>query len=735
MQRIVWLIGVCVCGLVLMAGLPPAAKADLNLHAELTNEKTDSKVTDKETGQVTSSDRDRFDQLYNIDIGRNLYPNLAFRAGGIFQYGDVRSTSEGTITRNHSELLHPFLELNLSNPIFTTGFGYDTTMNRQSATGQVTTKDTRDQVHGRFLWTPVDLPRLNLNYTKTHRYDELAKTANLKQDDVSLNLRYDWHDIYTNYSYVTSKTHDLVRGLKSQRDAHDGRISFNHDVTRDLNLNASYRTTYSTEEYAGGGQPFLAPLSPGNTKGFYVLDDSDPLDWQTPPQPEIKDGNFLVDGVKSGSSSINLGLNGDETKNVSFGLDFGFATRFSTIRVWVDSDATEVANAFVWTLYVSDDNRNWTVQAQTQPVRYVGGIDNYFEFTLSDTVGAPITARYVKVVTMPLTTAADPAGHFRDLYVTEVEPFSLEQGNIIRRNMENSADMGLLWQLDPKTSMGYSVFYRYQRTEAETTSRNSALSQTVNLNRTLSRIFTGSVRGIRDARHSPTQNTLDYSYGASLAAGWLDTFRQTLSYNGTWSKIKPPAGSVSPPKEINRTSSVVLRNVAELYRGWSVNIDFGYILSYPWEEEKRTSRLFRVESTMIPNPKLTVNTGYFYTSTHSNIPSSKDQRLELSISLSPTRAMSIFSRLTIIDQDGTSKSYQNYSVDWSPFPDGALQLFVSYSEDLTSEKTDTKTALVGFDWRVNSGTVLRTSLNKNKAESMHDKTDSKVITVTLRISL
>jgi hypothetical protein len=730
MQGILRLIGVGGVFLALMATWPPAAaKAEVNLRTEFTNETTSSTRTDKETGQVTSTDRDRFDQLYNLEFGRHVYPNLSFRAGGIFQFSDVRSTSEGTTTKSGSELLHPFLDLNLANPIFTTGFGYDKTISRQSGTGQVTTKDTRDQLHGRFLWTPVDFPRLNLNYTKTHRYDDLAT------NDLHLNLRYDWHDIFTNYSYVTSKTNDLVRGLKSWHDAHDGRISFSRDLTRDLNLSASYRANYTTEEWSGGGQPFFAPLSLGSTKGFYVLDDNAPLDWGTTP-PLINAGNFLVDGVKSGSSPINLGLNGDETKNVSFGLDFGFESRLSTIRVWVDRDASEVENAFAWTIYTSPDNLNWTVQSLAQPVSYVGGIENYFEFTLSASVATPVTARYIKMVTMPLTNAVDPPGHFRDLYVTEVEPFSLDQGNITRSNLENSATMGLLWRLDPKTSMGYSVFYRNQRTEADMmTQRNNALSQTVNLNRMINQILTGSVRGSREDRHTPSQDSLDYSYGASLAAGWLDTFRQSLSYNGTWSKTERPANSTGPPKEISKTNSVVLRNVAELYRGWSANVDFGYTWSFPWDEGQRATRLFRVESTIIPNPKLTVNTGYFYSRTTSDQPPSEDQRLELSFALSPTSAISLFSRLTVIDQGGTSKVYQNYSLDWSPFPDGALQLFVTYSESLTNEGADTQTSLAGFDWRVNSGTVLRTSYSKSVSESLHDKTDSQVISVTLRLSL
>ena len=250
----------------------------------------------------------------------------------------------------------------------------------------------------------------------------------------------------------------------------------------------------------------------------------------------------------------------------------------------------------------------------------------------------------------------------------------------------------------------------------------------------ISSILTGSVRGSREDRSTPTEDNLNFSYGGSLSAGWLDTFRQTLSYNGTWSKIKRPAGS-GLPKEIINSNSVVLRNVAELYRGWSANVDFGYIWTYPWEEGKRTTRLFRLDSTMIPNPKLTVNTGYTYSRTTSDLPPSEDQRFELSFSLSPTRAISLYSRLTVIDQNGSSKTYQNYSLDWSPFPDGALQLFVSYSEDLTSEGTDAKTAQAGFDWLVNNATVLRTSFSKNEFESTLEKTDTKVLLMTLRISL
>lgn len=718
--------------LALIAGWPAAAvRADVTLHAELSNEATSTTTTNKENGNVTDSDRNRFEQLYNLDIARQFFPNLSFRGGGIFQFTDERNKSEGVTTNSGTDLLHPYVDLNLTNPIFTTGFGFEKTQMRQTGTGRLTTTDTRDQFHGRFLWAPVDLPRLNLNYTTSHRFDDQA-TTDLEQDDFNLSLRYNWKEIFTNYSFIQGKSNDLLSGLKSQHDAHDGRVSFSRELMKDLSLSASYRATYGTDQWFGGGTPFLTPVISGGSSGFYLLDDNSPTDWNgllTPPTT----AGFLADGVKSGSTAINLGLSGDESKDVAFGIDFGFTTAINTLRVWMDIDADDVKNDFVWTLYTSEDRLTWTVQALAAPVSYVGGIDNYFEFSISNSIVSPVTARYIKIVTTPLATAPTK---FQDLYVTEVEAFSLAQGDSIRRNFENSADMGLLWRLDPKTSMGYSVFYRTQRTDSEMLmQRNSALSQTVNMNRIINRIFSSSIRGSREDRQTPVQETLDYSYGASLAAGWLDTFRQSLSYSGSWSELERLFDPDRRTPEVTKTNSLMLRNVAQLYRGWSANVDFGYTWSTPWDAGKRYSKIFRVETSVIPNPKLTVNSSFTYSRALSDQPPTEDKRLELSAAFSPTSAISVFGRCTVIDQSETSKVYQNYSIDWSPFPDGAIQFFVAYNESLTDEGDDSKSSLAGFDWRVNHGTVLRTSYSMSESESETSKTESEIISVTIRISL
>jgi hypothetical protein len=709
-----------------MVGWPAGtARAEVNLRIQLTDDVTNAKLTDKESGEVTSTDNNRLDQLYNLDIARQLYPNLSLRGGVTAQLSDGRNKSEGTTTLSGSDMLHPFVDLNLATPIFTTGLGYEETELTQTGTGRATTVNSQDRMHGLFLWEPVDFPRVNLNYTSNHRYDD-ADTIDQRNDDLALSIRYDWQHIFTNYSYIQGKTDNLITGLQGQRDFHDGRINFNRQLTKDLNLSCGYRANYGTEVWFGSGEQFLAPLFVGGTKGFYLLDDFTIDKWD-----ERSDGPFLVDGVKSGSSAINLGTNGDETKDVSFGLDFVFAAEISAVRVWVDRDASAVVNALQPRLYTSIDQVIWTPQPMAQ---YIQDIDNhYFEFTIS----SPSSARYIRVETTPLTTVQDQLGRFPDLYVTEVEVFSLEAGDLTRRSFDNSADMGLLWRLDPKTTMGYNVFYHAQRADTDMQmQRTTALSQTVNLNRFINRIFSGSVRGSRDERQTATQENRDYSYGAGLAAGWLDTFRQSLSYSGSTSETVRITGNNDRTQEINRSNSVLLRNVAQLYRGWSANVDLGYTLNIPWEGGKRTTKMFRVGSSIMPNPKLTVNTAYTYSVSNSDLPTTEDERGELSVAFSPSTAISMFSRFTVIDPSNTPKKvYQEYSIDWSPFPDGAVQLFLAYHENLTNEGDEIKAAQAGLDWRVNNHASLRTSLNKVKAEAATTITDSQVISMSLLVSL
>jgi hypothetical protein len=86
------------------------------------------------------------------------------------------------------------------------------------------------------------------------------------------------------------------------------------------------------------------------------------------------------------------------------------------VYLWVDrSLPADVAGAFSWAAYCSDDNLAWTPVALAGPVTF-GAFDNRFVLSIERT-----QARFLKVVTRPLAAGTTTDPRFADVLVTEIQ--------------------------------------------------------------------------------------------------------------------------------------------------------------------------------------------------------------------------------------------------------------------------------------------------------------------------
>lgn len=703
--------------------LPAGAAAVVDLHSEFTYENGSTTITDKTNDEVTESDRSRFDQLYNLDIIKKFFPNLTLRTGGIFELDSQTLETDGETSERDERTLHPLIDLNLSTTLYSAGIGFEKTEIKRTGTNLQMTRDTRDEYYGRLLWEPVDLPRLNLNFTHTDRYNDVDRDVD--EDEIAASSRYDWKEIFVNYAYVWNDSEDLLNDIHVRNENHDFQISHSHNFTDyGVTTNGSYRIN-STETEQFASTSFLSRLSQSQVQGIYSLTDDIPEDEIL----ETGSGFFLVDGVKSGSSVIQIGLAGDETRNVSIGLDYGLPRTVEALRVFVDRDALDVAQAFGWDVYISDDNRNWTEIPLTRPVSY-DSFDRYFEITFD-----PQQTRYIKVVTTPLSPAADPAATFRELYVTELESFVTSVGDEKRTSLDQNVNLGVRWNVNNRTSLGYTFFHRAQETEPPF-QRNRTLSNGLNLRHDLSEVFRFLSSVTRQDTSRSDRETLSYTYTGGLQAQWLDTLKQTLTYSGTNTTDDIDRDDGGTEQESNTTNNLLLRTIADLYRGWSANLDMGYSWNTPREGGTQTTKLFRFETDIQPHEKLTTSAGYAYTQTEETGRESRDdQRADIQLSFVPTNTISLFARLTHVNQSDDSRTFQNYNINWSPFPGGTLQFDISYNESLSTEGSDTKGMRAGLSWKVNKSLSLRSYYERTQTETETILTESDQINVVLRISL
>src|SRR3970040_2605579 len=87
----------------------------------------------------------------------------------------------------------------------------------------------------------------------------------------------------------------------------------------------------------------------------------------------------------------------------------------NTLFVWVDRDVSQVADVLSWRIYTSADNQNWDLRQTVSPAVYSPTF-NRFEIRFAN-----VTARYVKVVTAPLSPTVPFASGFPTILVTELQ--------------------------------------------------------------------------------------------------------------------------------------------------------------------------------------------------------------------------------------------------------------------------------------------------------------------------
>lgn len=707
--------------LLLCIYFPSGASAEgISAFADYNYLSASTETTIKETGQVHKSDFSELIQLYNLNLSKMLYPYLTFKGGGVFEWDSTDVSSDGSKSSVDERIIRPFFELDLDNPLYSAGLGYRKTEIRTDITGQ-TSKELRDEYMALLNWKPVDLPQLYLNYIRSYGHD-VPRTIDTVGDQLTVQTRYSYANISGYYSYLLNKDKEKIADFTTTKQLHNGKLNyFKSFFDNRLTMNTGYLINYSVIDFKGRGTG-LFPAFPN--EGLSAISTTTPSDG-----PVLVSNGSLINGDKSSSAGLNIGTNGDSAKFVNMGLDFGFRTQVDTIYVYVDKRLTPtVSDSFRWDVYVSADDTNteattWNLVASVQPVPFEV-LDNLrFEISFPS-----VEARFIKVVTKPLSPLVQGALAFPDVFVTEMEAFTTVSGTPSRTftDVNHNYNLGLSWRVTDKTTAGYTLFYRLEETDPDSL-RKYSISNGVDLGHIFSRRFMGRARLLRTDLDDQGEKTVNYSYSASLRAAWLETFSQTLTYSGT--NVTEEQGSSS-------TNSVFLHNTADLYRGWSAYLDFGYAWNKLLEEGRSKSIFGRVGTNVVPNERVNLTLNYSANQTEqTGKPSELLQSGSLQMFILPLKTLTLFTEINVVsDREGT-RVFQNYAVNWSPFPEGALQLFVAYNEILEPEGKETKSLSPGLRWDISRHATLSMSYGLVKSETKIQKADSKQINANLRIAL
>ena len=664
---------------------------------------SDTTTTNKSTGESVSTEFSALSQQYNFDFNKAFFPNLTLLGGARYELNDTTTTTGTVETETEQTLLRPYAELKLVTPLYRAGIGYNSTRADNSIVGLAETTDTRDEWNGLLGWEPVGLPRFDLRYSHRHIYND-PKTIDFTDQLLSFDAIYDGvKGLEVDYYYTRLEDQNALTNLGTTTQNHRFKIDYARQfLDNRLSMNTYYTLNYRSYEFPG--TDFLeVPVPP--TVGLSGLSN-------TPENgPALAVNNALIDGNFTASSGIDIGLNGDETTFTEMGLDFGFPVNVDKILLWVDRRlSASVADSFSWDIYTSPDNTDtstWTLFTTVSSAAF-GATENRFEITFP-----VLTSRFVKVVTRALNPSVSDSANFPNIFVTELEAFRTVEvsGQDETDSTDQNFNLQLKGRLSNKTSLGYNMFYRLREQDIVTAKRTE-LYNDIYLNHTFNRIFSFNANLSNSDAEQGGVDTNTLIFGSSIRANYLENFQQTLTYSST----NEQADGLSSDRR-----SLLLRNNADLYAGWSMFLDMGILWDTPLEGSERTTTTLRTGTNLVPHDNFTLNLTYLYSKverTGELQGDSNRSELDLQAFFVPFRTLTLSGRLSVLESNKQTNTLQFYNLNWSPFPDGTLQFFFSYSETLRPE-VDAKDRVFtpSLKWTLGRHLFLELFYNIIKSES------------------
>lgn len=699
--------------------LPLDASGSMNLFTNFDISNGSSEILDKKTGESSNSKFSQFRQLYNLDLSSTITPNVIFRGGGIFELDDQSTTTNGSKTDSETRTIRPFVEMNLNTPLYTFGAGYRKGEIRNSGSTVETRYDLKEDYTAFLSWRPVDLPRVNLSYALTNVTSE-PKTVDTEEDVIRLNTSYDRKGFTLSYAYYRDNNRNNLTDFSILSQNNVGRAGFSHRfLDGHLSMNSFYTVNLTTSEFSGSGAGVF-PVS--RSAGMFSLNNLPGGGPALDPAPGLIDGNLTA------SAGIDIGTAGDQTTLVNIGVDLGFPSDVDRIYLWVDRALpTDISGFFSWEVYTSPDNSNdstWTLHAVVFPATF-GRFQNRFEIAFPT-----IKSRFIKVVARALNPVVVGASGFQHIFVTEMETLVSipgQEGSKISDKRQQYS-LGMAWKATNRTSFAYDLFYNHQESSPSSAVK-WGLSNGASVQHVFGNIFSGSARLQRTDQNEQDAESVQYNYSALLRAAYFPTFTQIVSFGG--SVLEDITGT-------SRTHSLLMRNVMQLYQGWSANLDASYGRNEPSDGSKTDSIMARVMTSFAPNQVFSLNLNYSVTWAKryqlGSVSGARSEILDLGAQITPTRNLSFFSKINMIMQNSSSRTFQSHAVNWSPFQEGALQLSFNYNETFRSEENTTDKSM-GPSARldINKRIYLETSYNIVRSSSDITRIDSKIFGSNIKV--
>jgi predicted porin len=309
---------------------------------------------------------------------------------------------------------------------------------------------------------------------------------------------------------------------------------------------------------------------------------------------------------------------------------------------------------------------------------------------------------------------------------------SVKAGKETIKRTTHNYDLDVKAMILNNPSLYYELYYFFNRVELGPTAvQRYDLSNSLNVNHRFSQIFSGKARvGIENAKRED-EKIFAYFYDASLIADPLWTLHNTLTFSGRNEEVE------GRPNNVN---SLFLYNTAKLYQGIDIGLNGGVSFTKQENGEKGRDFTINLQANIIPHRTMSLNLNYSDTLSRrtggERGSSSKNiQTLDFSVSYNPLRTLNLYATVQVIVETGQkTQTTQNYAINWSPFPDGALQYNLAYNENYdTQNHLKERIFQPSIRYNLSKRSYIDVSYQMIHSKSDIEKTDSNLLSTTVKI--
>lgn len=703
--------------------LTQVVQADsINALLEFDYNNLDSETMDKASGQTTQTDSSSWSQKYNLNLEKSFFPNLRLKADGIFERNVMDIDINGDERTSKWRNIRPHVDLTLDNRLYRAGVSYSRREAEQKSSGTEAITNINELYSTILGWRPDGLPNFDLRVDKSNLYDKERQSVDNTTLTSSLNSRYRTDRFDLRYNPVLQEYTNHIDNYELKNTTHNGRIGYTDSFfDRRTTFGATYNITDRHQKIIAHGVGEIFEQIVGISQGLFVQSTSINT-------VDLAVVNELINGDIAASSGVNLVTTDPVPVPIQLGLNFGSDTVVNSLRVRVDTSyPTAIADFFTWEIYSkTDDISDWQL-AQIVPLAPFNAFQNYFEINFAN-----VTTQYIKVVVTPLSSVSSPPGSPSSILVTELQAFIREP--VPDQETKTSSTSHQL-SMDARTRLTeqYNLFHNVSFFMTKTNpgeGERSTLSNILSANHRFNKTLRGNIRVLREDINDIDASGYAHGYSASLQAEPLKTLNNALVFNGRQERVGDDKST---------RNSLLLQNRAKLYKGIDAFINGGVSWQNPASGQDQEILTLNMGTNVVPHRTMTITANYSETSTDSSgngLPdeTKRTNKTDVGLTWRPFQTIYLVASYGRVEQENRNDTLKNYSLNWSPFPYGTLQIRLDYSEELRAHDLSKLTTFrPSIRWQITPRIDLTVSYFKTESDSVIQTIDMESLNANIKI--